>query len=230
MRSRVWFVRFPPRAAAIHSQPDPVANFGSLHRRVHFATLRLAPVLPRRGLLASCCFVLLLATATAGAESLATIPNPRVQNGTWVTDTSGTLNPRTITQLNERAAAFERDTSSEIAVVVIRSLDGLTIEEAAVKLFAMWGIGKKHRDNGLLFLWSTGDRRVRVEVGYGLEGTLPDGKVGAILDQYVMRRFRAGQFDQGVLDGIDALIAVARNEPLALASPSTESYDHESGG
>jgi len=187
-------------------------------------------VLPRRGLLASCCFVLLLATATAGAESLATIPNPRVQNGTWVTDTSGTLDPKTITQLNERAAAFERDTSGEIAVVVIRSLDGLTIEEAAVKLFAMWGIGKKHRDNGLLFLWSTGDRRVRVEVGYGLEDTLPDGKVGAILDQYVMRRFKAGQFDQGLLDGVDALIAAARKQPLALGSPSTESYDDASPG
>ena len=121
---------------------------------------------PRRASLAyGCCLVLLLATATAGAESLASIPNPREQNGTWVTDTSGTLDPKSIAQLNERAAAFERDTSGEIAVVVIRSLDGLAIEEAAVKLFAMWSIGKKHRDNGLLFLWSTGDRRVRVEVG-----------------------------------------------------------------
>ena len=153
-----------------------------------------------------------------------------MQNGTWVTDTSGTLDPKIIAQLNERAAAFERDTSGEIAVVVIRSLDGLTIEDAAVKLFEMWGIGKKHRDNGLLFLWSTGDRRVRVEVGYGLEGTLPDGKVGAILDQYVIPRFKAGQFDQGVLDGVDALIAAARKEPLALASPSTESYDDASEG
>ena len=94
----------------------------------------------------------------------------------------------------------------------------------------MWGIGKKNRDNGLLFLWSTGDRRVRVEVGYGLEGALPDGKVGAILDQYVIPRFKADQFDQGVLDGVDALIAAARNEPLALASPSTESYDDVSEG
>jgi uncharacterized protein len=86
-------------------------------------------------------------------------------------------------------------------------------------------IGKKNHDNGLLFLWSTGDRRVRVEVGYGLEGALPDGKVGAILDQYVIPRFKANQFDQGVLDGVDALIAGARNEPLSLVSPSTQAYD-----
>jgi uncharacterized protein len=176
------------------------------------------------------CLVLLLATAAPGAESLASIPNPRVRDGTWVTDTSGTLDPKIVALLNERAAAFERDTTAEIAIVVIRSLDGLTVEEAAVKLFQMWGVGKKTRDNGLLFLWSTGDRRVRVEVGYGLEGALPDGKVGAILDQYVIPRFKANQFDQGVLDGVDALIAVARNEPLALASPSTESYGDVSEG
>jgi uncharacterized protein len=175
------------------------------------------------------CLVLLLATNARGAEPLGSIPNPRVKNGTWVTDTSATLDPTSVALLNERAAAFERDTTSEIAIVVIRSLDGVTIEEAAVKLFQMWGIGKKNRDNGLLFLWSTSDRRVRVEVGYGLEGALPDGKVGAILDQYVIPRFRANQFDQGVLDGVDALIAAARNEPLALASPSTESYEEASG-
>jgi uncharacterized protein len=174
--------------------------------------------------------MLLLATNAVGADSLASIPNPRVRNGTWVTDTSGTLDPTIVAQLNARAAAFERDTTSEIAIVVIRSLDGLTIEDAAVKLFQMWGIGKKNRDNGLLFLWSTGDRRVRVEVGYGLEGALPDGKVGAILDQYVIPRFKANQFDQGVLDGVDALIAAAKSEPLALASPSTESYDEGGHG
>jgi len=179
-----------------------------------------------RGRLASAvCLALLVAATTAGAESLSAIPNPRVRNGTWVTDMPAALDPKTVSLLNERAAAFEHDTTSEIAIVVVHSLDGLTIEEAAVKLFQLWGIGKKQHDNGLLFLWSTGDRRVRVEVGYGLEAALPDGKVGAILDQYVMPRFKAGQLDQGVLDGVDALIAAAKKEPLALTSPSTESYE-----
>jgi len=176
------------------------------------------------------CLVVVFATAIGRAESLASIPNPRVQNGTWVTDTSGTLAPQSIALLNQRVAAFEHDTGAEAAIVVIRSLDGVTIEAASEQLFRMWGIGKKHRDNGLLFLWSTGDRRVRVEVGYGLESALPDGKVGAILDQYVIPRFKANQFDQGVLDGVDALITAARNEPLALASPSSGAYDRESNG
>ena len=81
------------------------------------------------------------------------------------------------------------------------------MEEAAVKLFELWGIGKKNKDNGLLLLWSTGDRRVRIEVGYGLEGALPDGKVGAILDTYVIPKFKAGDFDQGLIDGVDAVVA-----------------------
>ena len=93
------------------------------------------------------CLVLLLATAARAAESLASIPNPRVRDGTWVTDTSATLDPKIKALLNERAAAFERDTTAEIAIVVIRSLEGLTIEEASVKLFEMWGVGKKTRDN-----------------------------------------------------------------------------------
>ena len=117
-----------------------------------------------------------------------------------------------------------------MAVVVIRSLDGLSVEEAAVKLFALWGIGKKGRDNGLLLLWSTGDRRVRVEVGYGLEGLLPDGKVGAILDTYVMPRFRAGEFDQGVLAGIDVLVRAVRNEQVELPPPASVSYENRWSG
>src|SRR5436190_1537286 len=172
----------------------------------------------------------LTAAITLAAEQLASIPNPRVRDGSWVTDTAGALRPDTVTRLNTTIGTFERATGTEMAVVVIRSLDGVSVEEAAVKLFRLWGIGKKGRDNGLLFLWSTGDRRVRVEVGYGLEGVLPDGKVGAILDQYVIPRFKAEQFDQGVVDGLDALMTAAKNEPLALSSPSTESYDKASDG
>ena len=66
---------------------------------------------------------------------------------------------------------------------------------------------------------------MRVEVGYGLEGTLPDGKVGAILDTYVIPKFKAGDFDQGLIDGVDALVRVARAEPIALVSAKSESYD-----
>jgi uncharacterized protein len=164
----------------------------------------------------------------AAAEPLASIPNPRVQNGTWVTDMPGALRADTVARLNDTIGAFERATGIEVAVVVIRSLDGASIEESAAKLFAMWGIGKKDRDNGLLLLWSTGDRRVRVEVGYGLEGPLPDGKVGAILDAYVIPRFKSSEFDEGIVAGVDALLAAARNEEVELPLAATESYEGDS--
>lgn len=177
----------------------------------------------RQGLSAAC-FLLVFASGVV-AEPLASIPNPRVRNGTWVTDMAGGLQPGTVTYLNEAIDNVEKSHGIEMAVVVIRSLDGLTIEDAAEKLFKLWGIGKKGRDNGLLFLWSTGDRKVRVEVGYGLEGVLPDGKVGAILDNYVIPRFKANNFDGGVIDGVNALLAAARNEPVSLPERGTFSYD-----
>ncbi len=171
-----------------------------------------------------------LLIAAAGAEPLTSIPNPRTRNGTWVTDMPGMLRADTVERLNSTIGEFERTNGAEMAVVVITSLDGLSIEEAAVKLFDLWNIGKKSKDNGLLLLWSTGDRRVRVEVGYGLEGVLPDGKVGAILDTYLMPRFRSGEFDEGLLAGVDALLRAAREEPVELPSARSQSYEPRSRG
>lgn len=174
--------------------------------------------------------LILLLSAAAGAEPLTSIPNPRTRDGTWVTDMSGTLRADTIARLNSTIGEFERTNGAEMAVVVIRSLDGLPIEETAVKLFELWKIGKERKDNGLLLLWSTGDRRVRVEVGYGLEGALPDGKVGAILDARVIPKFKSGEFDEGLLAGVDALLSAARDEPVELPSPRSESYGSDSPG
>jgi uncharacterized protein len=206
------------------------------HPFIHFALgcVRVISRVCRPGRLSPIVGAILLILSTplwlpARAEPLAAIPNPRVQNGTWVTDISGALRADTVARLNERISEFERATGAEMAVVVIRSLDGLSIEEAAAKLFQLWGIGKKDRDNGLLLLWSTGDRRIRVEVGYGLEGILPDGKVGAILDTYVIPKFKAGEFDEGLAAGVEALVRAARNEVVPLPAEASESYDNESG-
>jgi uncharacterized protein len=161
------------------------------------------------------------------AEPLAGIPNPRVRDGTWVTDMPRALRADTVARVNQTIGDIQRTHGIEMAVVVVQSLDGLSIEEAAEKLFKLWGIGKKDRDNGLLFLWSTGDRKVRIEVGYGLEGVVPDGKAGAILDTYVIPRFKAGEFDAGVVAGVDAVLAAARNEPVTLPVMGTESYERD---
>jgi uncharacterized protein len=184
----------------------------------------IRPWLRPRRLIALGAFVLLM-SAYGGAEPLTSIANPRTRDGTWVTDTPGILRADTIAGLNAAIGDFERTNGAEMAVVVIRSLDGLSIEEAAVKLFELWKIGKANKDNGLLLLWSTGDRRVRVEVGYGLEGVLPDSKVGRILDTYVIPKFKSGEFDEGLRDGVDALLRAAREEPVELPSAGSQSSD-----
>jgi uncharacterized protein len=184
-----------------------------------------APRCRRLSRLLTACALLAALIPGAGAEPLNSIPNPRTRDGTWVTDLPGALRADTIARLNTTIGEVERTAGVEMAVVVIKSLDGRAVEDVAVKLFELWGIGKKNKDNGLLLLWSTSDRRVRVEVGYGLEGALPDGKVGAILDSYLIPRFKAGDFDRGILDGVDALLRVARNEPIELTSVKSQSYE-----
>jgi len=168
--------------------------------------------------------LLAVLVATITAEPIGSIPNPRVRDSTWVTDIAGQLSAGTIAHLNQSIDSAHASHGIEMAVVVIRSLDGLSVEEVAERLFNRWGIGKKGKDNGLLFLWSTGDRKVRIEVGYGLEGVIPDGKAGAILDAYVIPRFRDGEFEDGVIAGVDAALAAARSEEV----PGLEAY--ESGG
>jgi len=93
-----------------------------------------------------------LLIAVISAEPLTSIPNPRSRDGTWVTDMPGMLRAETVARLNSTIGDLERTTGTEMAVVVIRSLDGLSVEEAAAKLFDLWGIGKKKQDNGLLLL------------------------------------------------------------------------------
>src|SRR5262245_6093775 len=98
----------------------------------------------------------ILSLSVVSAQPINSIPNPRMRDGTWVTDAAGGLRPDTVAKLNEIIGGVERATGVEMAVAVVRSLDGLTVEEAAEKVFRQWGIGKAGKDNGVLLLWSTG--------------------------------------------------------------------------
>jgi len=181
----------------------------------------------RRGIWVLALGLLAVAGTDARAERVDEIPNPKARDNTWVTDLPGRLRPDTVQQLNSLIDQLERETTAEMAVVVIHSLDGRSIEEFAVDLYRHWGIGQRETNNGLLFLWAVNDRHVRVEVGYGLEPFLPDGKVGAILDHHVIPHFKAEDYDQGVLQGVQVLAGVIRNDPVDLPSVTTQSYEQE---
>ncbi|AGC68644.1 MgtC/SapB transporter family protein [Thermoclostridium stercorarium subsp. stercorarium DSM 8532] len=97
-------------------------------------------------------------------------------------------------------------TGAQVVVVTINSLNGEAIEEYSNALFRKWGIGSKKENNGVLILVSVGDRMSRIEVGYGLEGALPDGLTGRIQDNYMIPHFRDGDYGQGIANGFMAVI------------------------
>jgi len=105
-------------------------------------------------------------------------PVSQLKPTNYVNDFAGVLNPNTVAQLNSACQQIDEKAHAQIAVVTIKSLDGSDIESYAVALLKQWGIGSKATDHGVLILLATQDRRYRIEVGYGLEPILPDGKVG----------------------------------------------------
>jgi uncharacterized protein len=125
-----------------------------------------------------------LALATAIVFSLMSVlraePVSQLKPTDYVNDFAHVLDRNTIAQLDNICQQIDQKAHAQIAVVTVNSLDGSDIESYAVDLFHKWGIGSKATDRGVLILLATQDRRYRIEVGYGLEPILPDGKVGGI--------------------------------------------------
>ncbi len=136
-----------------------------------------------------------------------------------VNDLAGMLNPATQRQLETALAQLERSDSTQVVVLTIASLEGENLEEYALRVVEHWQIGQKGVDNGVLLLVSKNDRKIRIEVGYGLEGKLTDLTSGRIIRNVMVPQFKMGQFDQGIIEGVSAIVATVRGEYTAPASP-----------
>lgn len=153
--------------------------------------------------------LLILLPAAAGAE----FPKP----SGFVNDFAGVLSSSTKTRMEATLASFREQSGHEIAVVTLPSLEGRPVEEVAADLFKTWRIGTKGKDDGLLFLVAPADRRMRIEVGYGLEGTINDALAGRLLDEEVLPRFRAGNLEGGIAAGTAAILkTIVRKEGLSF--------------
>lgn len=137
----------------------------------------------------------------------------------WVSDFAGILSQQTTSQINAICAEVKSTTGAEIAVVTVNSLEGMEIEEYAVRLFSQWGIGERDKDNGVLLLIAPNERKARIEVGYGLEPIITDGRAGEILRGVVLPYFRQGDYNQGVLEGSRALAALITGREFAPLRP-----------
>jgi uncharacterized protein len=128
----------------------------------------------------------------------------------YVNDGAGVLDVKTRTELGALLRDVEQQTTAEIALVTVPSLDGMTVEEYANRLFKEWGIGKKGRDNGVLVLVAPVEHTMRIEVGYGLEPVLPDGLAGEIMRATFLPRFKEDDYARGIRDGLTRIAAIVR--------------------
>lgn len=134
-----------------------------------------------------------------------------------VTDLTGTLTQEQVTALDQRLRNFESQQGSQIALLLVPTTQPETIEEYSIRVAEAWKIGRRGTDDGVVLVVAIQDRAVRIEVGYGLEGALPDVIANRITDQVIVPRFRAGDYYGGLSAAIDRIIAVIEGEPLPEA-------------
>jgi len=149
-----------------------------------------------------------IGTTRVVAQNVLPKPNPP----RLVTDQAGVLSPDELAALEAKLVAIDDSSSNQIAVVILSSLEGQPKEEYANKLFREWGIGNKKTNNGVLVLVAIQDRQIRIEVGYGLEGAIPDVTALSIIDNDIKPAFKAGAYYEGLDKATDDLAKAAVGE------------------
>jgi uncharacterized protein len=154
----------------------------------------------------------------------------------YVNDFAGVMKPETRQQLEDILADLKQKTSVEVAVVTVKDMGGLDVNSYAVDLMKTWGIGSKEKNEGVLLLMALKERKVRIEVGYGLEPILTDARSGMIRDQYILPYLKKNDFDTGLSQGALAIVALVSKEKgvepgaAAPAPPPQRETRHRGGG
>lgn len=140
----------------------------------------------------------------------------------YVVDTTATLSSSELDRLNAQLKAFDEETGSQIFVLMVPTVQPETIETYAVRVFETWKIGRKGIDDGVLFVIAKNDRRHRLEVGYGLEGAIPDVLASRILNENVNPYFRQGDFAGGITSAVTRMMGLIKNEGLPSKGSSAD--------
>jgi uncharacterized protein len=182
------------------------------------------------GLLAA--FWLALLSLVAAAADPVAVPRLEAR----VTDRTGTLDATSRQRLESRLEAVERSRGAQIAILLLPTTQPETIEQYGIRLAEAWKIGHKGADNGIIIIVAKNDRKMRIEVGYGLEGSIPDAIAKRIVAERMAPRFKQGDFAGGLIDAVEALDAaiggpgsgtVAAADPISSEPPAVLDY---SGG
>ena len=181
-----------------------------------------APV--QRYLLTGLLSILFIAILALGAGAASSIPSPSPE--LYVLDQANVISSDTEALIINTSQELHRLTKAQVAVVTLNTLDDRPIEEVALGILREWKLGDKELNNGLLVLLVPSEHQARIEVGYGLEGVLPDAKTGRIQDEYMLPDFEAENYDQGLRNGYLQLVdEVAREYGVQLdAQPSAQPH------
>ena len=161
---------------------------------------------------------------SAGAEVAVPLLKARV------TDLTGMLSANDVAQMEQKLAAFEAKKGSQLAVLIVPTTQPETIEQYSIRVAEAWKLGRKGVDDGALLLVARDDRALRIEVGYGLEGALPDATAKRIIAEIILPKFKQGDFSGGIAAGIERVMGVIEGEPLPSPPVQTRSGGSTSDG
>lgn len=183
----------------------------------HLTRYLRAPMILSVLILLLAALVLLPSVAYAGRDI------PTAPHGSSVYDETGLLSQETVDYVNRMNMAME-STGAQIGVVVLDSLQGEDVELFSNEVFRSWGIGDKDKNNGVLLLASMEERDLRIEVGYGLEGAIPDSVAGRIIRNGITPHFQSGKYDAGIRAGVESLVAEIQTEYGVVFDENAVSY------
>ncbi len=149
-------------------------------------------------------------------------PNFPELNNSRVVDNAGLFNTYQRIDLEKRLAAHETNTSNQVVVVTLNSLEGYDIADYGYQLGRYWGIGQKDKNNGVLLIVAPNERKVRIEVGYGLEGALPDATANSIIQYEILPFFKTGNYYDGVNSGIKSIFEAIKGEYKPASSDNKD--------
>jgi uncharacterized protein len=161
------------------------------------------------------CFLLLLTSSGA----VAALQFPPLTG--HVVDDAHILSPHTTQVLEQTLSDYEAGTTNQVVVATLPSLQGTSIEDYGYQLGRNWGIGQKSKNNGVLLIIAPKEHKVRIEVGYGLEGTLTDAASSLIIHNTILPAFRAGNFEQGTVEGVQSILTVLGGKSVPSYAPQS---------
>ena len=174
-----------------------------------------------------CLVIFILAWTLGGiAQNIPPKPNPPK----LVNDQAGVLSADEEARLEQKLVAYDDSTSNQVVILTIRTLDNYPIEEYALRVFREWGIGNKTTNNGVLIVAAIEDRQIRIEVGYGLEGAIPDITANQIINSDIRPNFRSNDYYNGLEKASESIIKAAAGEYQAPAGYRDRGREGEGSG